>query len=209
MLLDRDPMNKSSSDGILDRESESLIRTLEAQERVRENHRASVETVLVILSSRGMAFDMKALTEMIQLSYPDTERGGPAGVFFRTTQGKTIGIEAPDRVDLLIDFTGPGQKQPWFYAKKLHSTARFRVGRNALLFRKSLYDRVFDEKANAAELPQDLLARERFVQRKVLELAGVAVLPRGEVLPDQSKDISIRLPSLQKTIETAQAQRSK
>jgi hypothetical protein len=185
----------------LDRESEALIRLLDAQERVRANRVPKVETVLVVLSSRGMVYDQKALTEMIQLSYPG------AAVFFRTTQGQPIGIDAPEEVSLLIDFTGPGQKQGWFYAKKLHSGARFRVGRNALLFRKSLYDRVYDEKANAAALPPDLLARERFVQRKVLELAGVAFAQHGEVLPDHSKEIATRLPSLQRTVEAADSAR--
>ena len=183
----------------LDRESEALIRLLDAQGGIRVNRIAAVETVLVVLSSRGMVYDQKALTEMIQLSYPG------AAVFFRTTQGKPMGIDAPDQVSLLIDLTGPGQRQGWFYAKKLHSISRFRVGRNAGLFRKSLYDRIFDEKAEAEKLPRDLLARERFVQRKVLELAGVALAQHGEVLSDQGKEIATRLPSLQKTVQVAEA----
>lgn len=177
---------------ILDAESEALISILAEQERVRQNRVAGVRTVLVVLSAKGVVLDVEALRQKILMAYPD------AAVFFRTTAGSPVGVSAPDRVDLLIDLTGPGQRQNPFYARKLRRLSRITVGRNAGLFRKRIYDRVFDEKARAAELPADLLHRERVIQRAVLELAGISSAPMGDALTDRSKSIALELPSMQR-----------
>jgi hypothetical protein len=159
-------------------------------EKVRANKVNGVKNVLIVISSRGMVFDIESLRQKVLLSYPE------AAVFFRTTLGKPIGAIAPEKIDLLIDFTGPGQRQGLFYARKLRRTARVAVGRNAGLFRKKLYDRVYDEKAQLASLPVDLLKRERLVQRYVLEMAGVAFVPMGDVPPDRGKITPLELPPL-------------
>lgn len=153
-----------------------------------------VRTVLVVLSARGMVYDTHALRHEVRQSYPD------ATVFFCTTQGSPVGAQAPSFVDLLIDLTGPGQKQSLFYARKLRRRARVVVGRNAGLFRKRIYDRVFDEKAKpaVAQLPVDSLNRERVVQKEVLGLAGVSLAVTGETHPDLGKSIALRLPPMLK-----------
>jgi hypothetical protein len=180
--------NKTHHD--LDRESESFLALLADQERVRANRVAGVRTVLVILSAAGMVFDTEALRQKILLTYPD------AAVFFRTTRGKPVGAAAPQQIDLLIDFTGPRSRQGLLFAKKLRRMARMAVGRNAGLFRSRIYDRVFDERAKAAELPSDLLERERVVQRQVLALAGVALAQQGDAQPDRGLTIALELPPL-------------
>jgi hypothetical protein len=72
------------------------------------------------------------------------------------------------------------------------------VGRNAGLFRRRIYDKVFDEKAQMAKLPRDVLDRERHVQREVLALAGVALKQAGDTLPDRGQTIALGLPPLMK-----------
>lgn len=176
----------------LDVESQDLLKILEEQERIKSNRIPGVRTVLVVLSARGVVFDVEALRQKILLAYPD------AVVFFRTTSGKSWGAASPDRVDLLIDFTGPGQRQGIFYSRRLRSMARVAVGRNAGFFRKGSYDRVVDEKARAAQLPSDLLARERAVQREVLGLAGVPLALMGDTGADLSHTIALNLPSFKK-----------
>jgi hypothetical protein len=137
-----------------------------------------------------MVLDIEAIRQKVLLTYPDS------AVFFLTTRGRPMGAEVPDAVDLLIDFTGPRQRQGWFFAKGVRRKARVAVGRNAGLFRSRIYDRVFDEKVKGVTLPHDLLARERMVQRKVLELAGVAVAQQGEALADRGKTIALDLPPM-------------
>lgn len=159
-------------------------------QKVRSHRVNGVKTVIVVISAHGMVFDIESLRQKVLLSYPE------AAVFFRTTLGKPVGAVAPERVDLLIDFTGPRQRQGIFYARKLRKAARVAVGRNAGFFRKKLYDRVFDEKAQKATLPVDFLKRERIVQRYVLELAGVAFVPMGDVPPDRGKITPLELPPL-------------
>ena len=174
-------------------ESQAFLSTLAVeQQRVKSNRVAGVKIALLVLSSRAMAFDTHSLRHEILLTYPD------ATVFFRTTQGKPIGPESPRHVDLVIDFTGPRQRQGWLYAKRLRSMARFAVGRNAGLFRKKIYDRVYDEKSSkiASRLPADLFERERHVQREVLGLAGVAFIQQGSPGPDRGKTIALELPPL-------------
>ena len=175
---------------ILDQESQGYLSVLAEQERIRANRVPGVRTVLVVLSSAGVVYDMEALRQKILLAYPD------AVIFFMTTLGKPVGAACPYEVDLLIDFTGPGQRQGWFFAKKLRRLARVAVGRNAGLFRKSIYDRIFDEKANSSRLPAESLARERLVQRQVMSLAGVALAQSGETLPDRGKTIALDLPPM-------------
>lgn len=174
----------------LDAETESLLSLLTTQEQIRNNRVAGTRTVLVVLSARGMVFDTESLRQKILLTYPH------AAVFFRTTYGRPIGVPAPKQVDLLIDFTGPGQRQYLFYAKTLRRMARVAVGRNSGLFRKRIYDRVWDEKTRLNQLSRDLLERERQVQREVLALAGVAIAQTGDLTQDRSKTIALELPPM-------------
>ncbi len=148
---------------------------------------AGVKTVLVVLSAAGMVFDTESLRQKIHGAYPD------AAIFFISTQGHPVGPWAPQRVDLLIDLTGPSQKQGWFYARKLRKIARVAVGRNAGLFRKRIYDRIVDEKLEK-NLPNEKLERERWVQKAVLELAGVSFLVSGDSAQDRGKITPLELP---------------
>jgi len=176
---------------VLDQESEHSLQNLRAEkERAQGSRVPGVKTVLVVLSSAGMAFDREALSHFIRTSYPD------AKIYFWTTLGKALGEKAPKYVDLLIDFTGPGQRQKFLLARKLRSMARVVIGRDAGLFRKKIYTRVFDERA-AGKLSLDVRVRERRAQREVLVLAGVAFLPLGELGKDLSKSIALGLPSMQ------------
>ena len=175
-----------------DRETEEFLTILSQQEKVRANKIPGVRTVLVVLSAKAMAYDMESLRQKIVLVYPD------AVVFFKTTSGKAVGVSAPKRVDLLIDLTAPRSRQGLFYSRKLRSMARAAVGRNAGFFRKGSYDKVFDEKAIASRLPQDVLQRERFVQREVLALAGIPLAQMGDTPPDRGKTIALELPPMKK-----------
>ena len=130
-----------------DQESIYFLSRMAEQERTRVNRVPGVRTVLVVLSAAGMVFDVESLRQKILLSYSD------ATVFFLTTRGKPIGASPPPHVDMLIDLTGPRQRQGFLYSKKLRRSSRVAVGRNAGWFRKKIYDRVFDEKAKASELP--------------------------------------------------------
>jgi hypothetical protein len=183
-------LNVNSSQAV-DRESEACLTQMAEQEQILANRVSGVKFVLVVLSSRGMVFDLEALRQKIVLTYPD------AAVFFQTTDGNPIGPASPEKVDLLIDFTGPRQRQGWFYSRKLRRVARVAVGRNAGLFRKKIYDRIFDE-AQEPSIPSEMLQRERFVQKKVLGLAGVAFAPAGDTPPDRGKTIALELPAMQR-----------
>ncbi|MCC7443010.1 MAG: hypothetical protein IT285_15360 [Bdellovibrionales bacterium] len=163
---------------------------LDERQRIEGRRVPGVRTVLVVLSARAMVYDVEALRHRVLMAYPDS------AVFFRSTSGRPLGVTSPQSVDLLIDFTGPGQRQGWFYSRKLRRMARFAVGRNAGLFRKGQYDRVFDEKAPGANIPRDLLEREARAQSEVLSLAGVAVVPAAGVTEDRSKTIALDLPPL-------------
>lgn len=173
-----------------DPETSALLKLLEDQEAIRKNKLPSVRTVLAVFSSKGMVFDPDALKQKIVMTYPD------ATVFFLTTTGQAIGPKAPGKVDLLIDFTSPGSRQGWFYARKLKRMAKFTVGRNAGLFRKSIYNRIVDEKKMGSDLPADLLDRERLVQRKVLELVGITIAQKGDAGPDLGQSIALDLPPM-------------
>ncbi len=176
----------------MDQESEVCLSHMARQEEVLANRVEGVKFVLVVLSSQGMVFDLGALRQKILLSYPDS------AIFFQTTVGKPIGPVAPQKIDLLIDFTGPRQRQSLFCARKLKRKTRFAVGRNSGLFRKRIYDRIYDEFSNDPHLPQELLQRERYVQKKVLGLAGVASTQAGETPPDRGKSIALELPGMQR-----------
>lgn len=177
-----------------DDESVACLSTMTESNEILSHRMTGVKFVLVVLSSRGMVFDREALRYQILLAYPD------AIIFFQAASGKPVGTHAPDQVDLLIDFTGPGQREGWFQARKLRRRARVIVGRNAGLFRKRIYDRVFDERAPSvrSQVPQEMLQRERVVQKKVLALAGVGFVQAGETPTDRSKSIALELPGMRR-----------
>lgn len=176
----------------MDPDSQASLTGMGELERIRSARIPSVRTVLVVISAAGMVFDVESLRQKILLNYPE------AAVFFLTTLGKSVGSPPPKKVDLLIDFTGPAQRQSLFYAKKLKAMARVSVGRNAGLFRKKIYDRIFDEKQNSASLSRDKMDRERQVQREVLRLVGIAFLKTGDTPPDRGKSIALELPPMLK-----------
>jgi hypothetical protein len=183
---------QSAPQSAIDTESETFLSTLSQEELVKVHRIPGVRTVLVVLSAKGMVFDLEALRQKILLSYPDST------VFFLTTLGKPVGPPPPRQVDLLIDFTGPGQRQGWFFARKLRRMARAAVGRNAGLFRKRIYDKIYDEKAPDSKLSADVLERERQVQRRILNLSGVAFVQYGDTPPDRGKSIALELPPMQR-----------
>lgn len=144
-----------------------------------------IKNVLVVFSSRSQAFDEPALENFVKHAYPGSK------VFFVSTSGQEIGKKVPARVDLLIDFTQPGARQPLLFPFKMRKKARFAIGRKAgIYFRTKLYDRIYDEK-NDSSKPKDYLEGESWAQRKVLELAGVPVIRQGGVTLDRSKDIAL------------------
>lgn len=178
-----------------DPETQASLKVMADELGIRSKRLSHIRTVLVVLSSMGMVFDIEALRQKILLAYPQ------ASVFFRTTLGLDVGAATPDKVDLVIDFTGPRERQNPFYARKLRKMARVAVGRNAGFFRKSIYDQVFDEKAaspQASALPKDKLERERVVQKEVLALVGIGFVQAGDSAPDRGKLTPLELPPLAK-----------
>jgi hypothetical protein len=157
-------------------------------EKIRQNRVPGVRTVLVVLSSTGMVYDAFSLKAEIGLAYPE------AKIFVQTTDGQAMGEPAPSKVDLLVDFTGPRERQGFFRARKLRSMARFAVGRAGS--RKKSFNKVFDESVGG--LPGEMLERERRVQREVLALAGVDFSPTAVPGPDRGKSIALELPPFQK-----------
>jgi hypothetical protein len=151
-----------------------------------------VKTTLVVLSSKAQLFDMAGLQNLIQHAYPNS------AVFFISTSGDAMGVEAPKHVDLLIDFTPPGARQGMLFAWSLRNRSTRAVGRNSgLFFRSKRYDQIYNEAADA-DCPRDYLDSERHAQRKVLELAGVPVVRQGGVTADRSKEIALDLPPMQR-----------
>ena len=153
----------------------------------------NVKLVLIILSSKAMVFDLEALRQKVVLSYPD------AAVYFQTPSGDSVGNKAPEKVDLLIDFTGPKERQKFRLANSLRRMSRVAVGRNSGWSRKRIYDRVFDETLPEANVPTDVMEKERFVQKLILKLAGVAVVHTSDTPPDLGKIIPLELPNLLRT----------
>jgi len=179
--------------GSADSESMKFVNALSEKELARSNRVPGVRTVLVVLSSAGLVYDVESLRQKILLSYPE------AAVFFLNTDGSPLGVSPSEHFDLLIDFTGPGQRQPFLLSKKLRRMSRVAVGRPAGWFRKRIYDRIFsevpDKTAEQADL--DALQRERQIQQGILNLAGVTFLPTGETAPDREREIPRELPSMQ------------
>ncbi len=176
----------------LDDESDICLKQMIQPAPILSNRLEGVKFVLVVLSSKGMVFDLGALRQRIVQAYSDSM------IFFQTSSGKALGPVAPHKVDLLIDFVGPGQRQGFFHANCLRRRARFAVGRHAGCFRKRIYDRIYDEFGNDSTCPSELLQRERYVQKQVLALAGVLFIPNAEPTSDRSKTIALELPNLQR-----------
>jgi hypothetical protein len=152
---------------------------------------SGVRSVLVVLSSRAMAYDQSALRNLIGHSYPGS------AVFFVSVSGDPVGVSAPSRVDLVIDFTEPKARQSIWFAPRLRSRAKFIVGRNTgWFYRRSKYDRTYDQAADAQN-PRDYLESEQWAQKQVLEAAGVHVVRHGGLTQDLSKEIASALPPLQ------------
>lgn len=172
-----------------DQDTEKSLSSLSEIEHLQKNKFKKVKTVLVVLSSAGMGFDIDSVRQKIIMTYPE------AAIFFQSTSGKSFGVDAPRSVDLVIDLTGPGQRQPWFYSHKLRRMAKHIVGRNAGLFRKKIYDKIVDEKKQDA-LPKERVMRERVIQREVFALAGIPVVPIGDPTADRERVIALSLPPL-------------
>lgn len=134
----------------------------------------------IVLSGRGMVFDIEALRHSVRLCHPE------AVVFFFSSLGKLQGGGRPPRkMDLLIDLTAPGQRERlggalgWrFYAKRV-------VGRRHGWLRGLLYDEVHPEAASQKEFRGSFLPLEREMQEAVLRLAGIPPAQSGELLSGQ------------------------
>ncbi|MBS1961653.1 MAG: hypothetical protein JST04_05525 [Bdellovibrionales bacterium] len=174
-----------------DSESTSTLQVLQEEELVRKHRVENVRTILVVLSGRAIVYDDASLRQKIQLTYPD------AKIYFMTTEAYALGEKLPGsaKIDLVIDFTGPGHRHKWLWARKLRARARVCVGRPAGLFREHIYDRLSTE-LQRKDLPRDVLDRERLIQREVLALAGVPLSHKGNSGADQGKTIASRLPPL-------------
>lgn len=174
-----------SIETVRDEEETSTLQHLLEDEEIRKNKIENVRTVLVILSGRSVVYDDASLRQKIQLTYPEAE------VYFMTTKAYPFGKKLPAgaKIDLLIDFTGPGHRHKWFWARTLRSRSRVCVGRTAGFFREFIYDRIFKE-ADRKDLPGDLINRERLVQKEVLALAGVPLSPKGNLGADLQKKLA-------------------
>lgn len=144
-----------------------------------------VRTVLIVLSSKAMSFDLYSLKNFVTQVYQD------AVVFFVSTTGDAVGVEAPSQVDLVIDLTPPAARQGLGFARAMKSRSRYQVGRDSgWFYRKKYYTRIYDEFSVQEEsLPTDLLVRERVIQKQVLKYAGLELRTHGGVRPDMSHEI--------------------
>lgn len=183
---------ETSPNSAQDFETHHALETLGSEHKIRAQKVPGVKSVLVVLSTRALAYDMDSLRQKILMTYRDS------AVFFLTPIGKSVGAVAPKQVDLVIDLTGPGQRQRWGLSRSLRSRGRVVIGRNAGWFghRKASYDRIFDEFAPGVNVPTELLERERWVQRQVLGLAGIPLSTHGEVRADRGKVIALELPRM-------------
>lgn len=173
-----------------DLETQGNLSFMVEEDKIRVNRMAGIRTVLVVLSAKGMVFDTESLKQKIWSSYPD------ASVYFWTTRGSALGAEAPPLVDLVIDFTGPKQKQSIFFAKKIRRKARIVVGRDVGFFRKKIYDLVFDERSDSPQATQEPLRREQEIQKQVLALVGIPFVRSSSTPPDLSRTIALELPPM-------------
>jgi hypothetical protein len=180
-----------SAENTTDLESTSSLHQLQEEEQVRKSKVDHVRTILVVLSGRAIVYDDASLRQKISLTYPE------AKIYFMTTKAYALGEKLPAsaKIDLLIDFTGPGDRHKWLWARQLRSRSRVCVGRPAGLFREHIYDRLSTE-LKIKNLPHDVLERERLVQREVLALAGVPISHKGNSGTDLGKSIASRLPPL-------------
>jgi hypothetical protein len=152
---------------------------------------SGVKTILVVLSSRAMAFDQSGLQNLITHAYPG------AVVFFISVSGDPVGVGAPSKIDLVIDFTEAGARQSVRFALRMRRLGKFVVGRKTgWFYRASRYDRVYDAGADR-NCPRDYLEGEAWAQKRVLELAGIEVVRHGGVTRDLSKEIASTLPPMQ------------
>jgi hypothetical protein len=163
----------------------SPLTQLLQDEEIRSHRIDNVRTVLVVLSGRSVVYDDSSLRQKIQMTYPE------AKVYFVTSDSQSFGEKLPSsaKIDLLIDFTGAGHGHKWFFARRLRARARICIGRNAGFFRAHIYDHVIhDEKY--IELGQDVISRERIIQREVLAMAGVPLSHQGDLGRDLGKTIA-------------------
>lgn len=166
------------------------LQELQAEEEIRKNRIENVRTVLVVLSGKAVVYDDASLRQKIHLSYPDAE------VYFVSTEAIAIGKKLPSsaKIDLVIDFTGIGHRHKRFFARRLRSRARVCVGRNAGFFRAHIYDRVVDDLQFTARV-QDVLLRERVIQKEVLAQAGIPLSHQGDLGKDLQKKIAAQYSS--------------
>ncbi|MBC7387229.1 MAG: hypothetical protein H7301_13840 [Cryobacterium sp.] len=163
----------------------SPLTQLLQDEEIRQNRVENVRTILVVLSGRSVVYDDASLRQKIQMTYPE------AKIYFVTTDAKPFGekMSASAKIDLLIDFTGVGHGHKWFFARRMRSRARVCVGRNAGFFRAHIYDRVIADE-HYVEVGQDVISRERIIQREVLAEAGVPLSHQGDLGRDLGKTIA-------------------
>lgn len=174
---------------IMDPETEQSLSQLTIDPKILANRVPGVQSVLFVLSSRGMVFDLSSLRHKTQAAYPG------AKVYFATQSGHPIGEDAPSKVDLLVDFTGPRERQGVFIARRWRRQGRVVIGRHSGFFRTGLYDKIFEE-IKSGVVPHEQMDRERFVQRTLLEMAGIAILPVGDAHQDRGKITPLTLPWL-------------
>ncbi len=178
----------TSPDNFHDPESTSSLLQILNDEGIRKNRIDQVKTIFVVLSGRSIVYDDASLRQKIQLTYPGSK------IYFATTDASPLGEKLPAsaKIDLLIDFTGPGHKHKWLWSRTLRSRARVCVGRPAGFFREFIYDRVFPESKHT-DLPKDVFERERIVQREVLAMAGVPLSQKGQMGSDLGRTIASRV----------------
>lgn len=162
---------------VMDPDSQACLTAISTEEAAYANRLPGIKTVLIVMSASGMVFDESALIRQVQITYPD------AKVYFMNPDGSALRQEAPSQVDLVIDFSGTSGRQPLFFAKSLRRRARIAIGRNAGLFRGNIYDRTFNEKAESAKLPTEMLSRETAIQKRILALAGISFVRSGKNTP--------------------------
>ncbi len=175
-----------------DTDSVSLFHLAQIAESQQVSHSCfeKVIFILVILSAKGMPYSIEFLMKIILCSYPNSV------IFFQTTSGQMIKAKTPEKIDLVVDFTGPRQRQKKILPRQWKNMTRFIVGRNWGSFRKHYYDRVLNEASNHFYLPEKMLQYEKWVQRKVLGLAGIGWAQTSEIPKDQGKTIARTLPRL-------------